>query len=124
MDLLNMQMFRWLWFAFPLLVFLLPYSNLFFQGKNNAVEVLLGLIVIAGIYVIFHFDPKYKTGNHSGSHLCHIACYRDDLIRQFVQKINCTNHTYLSTKRWIHHSVFADAVLFAQHFPHHISFPV
>ncbi len=25
-------------------------------------EVLLGLLAIAGIYLIFHFDPQYKTG--------------------------------------------------------------
>jgi len=28
--------------------------------KRN--ELLLGLLVIAGIYLIFHFDPQYKTG--------------------------------------------------------------
>jgi drug/metabolite transporter (DMT)-like permease len=27
-----------------------------------AAEVLLGLVGIAGIYLIFHFDPQYKTG--------------------------------------------------------------
>ena len=25
-------------------------------------EILLGLVAIAGIYLIFHFDPQYKTG--------------------------------------------------------------
>lgn len=28
----------------------------------NRNELLLGLMVIAGIYLIFHFDPQYKTG--------------------------------------------------------------
>ncbi|OQP43088.1 hypothetical protein A4H97_13165 [Niastella yeongjuensis] len=28
----------------------------------NRNEMLLGLLVIAGIYLIFHFDPQYKTG--------------------------------------------------------------
>ncbi|MBO9202687.1 MULTISPECIES: DMT family transporter [Niastella] len=28
----------------------------------NKNELLLGLLVIAGIYLIFHFDPQYKTG--------------------------------------------------------------
>ncbi|OQP63219.1 hypothetical protein A3860_25350 [Niastella vici] len=28
----------------------------------NRNELLLGLLVIAGIYLIFHFDPQYKTG--------------------------------------------------------------
>jgi drug/metabolite transporter (DMT)-like permease len=27
-----------------------------------AAEILLGLVAIAGIYLIFHFDPQYKTG--------------------------------------------------------------
>lgn len=32
-------------------------------GKKIVVaEILLGLIAIAGIYLIFHFDPQYKTG--------------------------------------------------------------
>jgi drug/metabolite transporter (DMT)-like permease len=32
-------------------------------GKKIVVaEVLLGLLAIAGIYLIFHFDPQYKTG--------------------------------------------------------------
>lgn len=30
--------------------------------KVVAAEVLLGLIAIAGIYLIFHFDPQYKMG--------------------------------------------------------------
>lgn len=28
----------------------------------NTTELLLGLLVMAGIYLIFHFDPQYKTG--------------------------------------------------------------
>jgi drug/metabolite transporter (DMT)-like permease len=32
------------------------------KRKINIIEVLLGLIAIAGIYLIFHFDPKYRTG--------------------------------------------------------------
>lgn len=30
--------------------------------KMNRTELLLGLIAIAGISLIFHFDPQYKTG--------------------------------------------------------------
>ena len=30
--------------------------------KIDIAEVLLGLMGIAGIYLIFHFDPQYKTG--------------------------------------------------------------
>ena len=61
----------------------------FFSGKKlNAVEVLLGLIVIAGIYVIFHFDPRYKTGIILGVICAILLAIVMILIRQFVQKIN------------------------------------
>jgi drug/metabolite transporter (DMT)-like permease len=32
------------------------------RKKVVPVEILLGLVGIAGIYLIFHFDPQYKTG--------------------------------------------------------------
>jgi drug/metabolite transporter (DMT)-like permease len=35
---------------------------LFMRRKINPFEVLLGMIGIAGIYLIFHFDPRYQTG--------------------------------------------------------------
>jgi drug/metabolite transporter (DMT)-like permease len=35
---------------------------LVFRIKINIREVLLGLLVIGGIYVIFRFDPQYKVG--------------------------------------------------------------
>src|SRR5678815_1836315 len=38
------------------------FEPFFSKKKINGTEVLLGLMVIAGIYIIFHFDPKYKTG--------------------------------------------------------------
>lgn len=35
---------------------------IFVTKKINWVEVLLGLISLAGIYLIFHFDERYQTG--------------------------------------------------------------
>ncbi|MBD0332202.1 MAG: EamA family transporter, partial [Chitinophagaceae bacterium] len=35
---------------------------LFYRKKMNLSEIILGVLVIAGIYIIFQFDPKYKTG--------------------------------------------------------------
>lgn len=32
------------------------------RKKLVFIEILLGLFAIAGIYLIFHFDPQYKTG--------------------------------------------------------------
>ena len=49
---------------------------------------MLGLIVIAGIYIIFHFDPKYKTGIILGVICAVLLAIVMILIRQFVQKIN------------------------------------
>jgi drug/metabolite transporter (DMT)-like permease len=35
---------------------------LILRRRINAIELLLGLMVMLGIYFIFHFDPGYKTG--------------------------------------------------------------
>jgi drug/metabolite transporter (DMT)-like permease len=35
---------------------------LILKKKFSWREILLGLMVMAGIYLIFHFDPQYKTG--------------------------------------------------------------
>ena len=64
------------------------FEPLFFRKKINPVEVLLGLIVIAGISVIFHFDPKYKTGIILGVICAVLLAIVMILIRQFVQRIN------------------------------------
>lgn len=33
-----------------------------FRTRIDIIELLLGLLVVVGIYLIFHFDPHYKTG--------------------------------------------------------------
>jgi drug/metabolite transporter (DMT)-like permease len=35
---------------------------LLFKHRINPVEILLGLVTIVGIYLIFHFDSRFKTG--------------------------------------------------------------
>lgn len=64
------------------------FEPLLYRKKINSIEVLLGLIVIAGIYVIFHFDPKYKTGIILGVVCAILLAIVMILIRQFVQRIN------------------------------------
>jgi drug/metabolite transporter (DMT)-like permease len=64
------------------------FEPFFSKRKINLIEVLLGLIVIAGIYVIFHFDPKYKTGVILGVACAVLLAFVMILIREFVQKIN------------------------------------
>lgn len=78
------------------------FEPMFFRKKINAIEVLLGLIVIAGIYIIFRFDPKYKTGIVLGMICAVILAVVMIFIRQFVQRINPqTLLTYQLSGGWI-----------------------
>ena len=58
------------------------------RTKLKRVDVFLGLVVIAGIYLIFHFDPKYKTGIILGVICALLMAFVMIYIRQFVQRIN------------------------------------
>ncbi len=51
-------------------------------------ELLLGLMVLAGIFIIFHFDPRYKTGIILGVICAVLMAFVMIFIRQFVQRIN------------------------------------
>jgi drug/metabolite transporter (DMT)-like permease len=56
--------------------------------KIKWVEVFLGLMVIAGIYLIFHFNPKYKTGIILGITCAVLMAFVMIYIREFLQRIN------------------------------------
>ena len=56
--------------------------------KIKWIEVLLGLMVIAGIYMIFHFNPKYETGIILGLICALLMAFVMIFIREFVQRIN------------------------------------
>lgn len=58
------------------------------KRKINWIEVLLGLMVMIGIYIIFHFDPHYKTGIILGIISALLIAISMILLRQFVQRIN------------------------------------
>jgi len=64
------------------------FEPMIYRKRINGTEVLLGLIVIAGIYIIFHFDPKYKTGIILGVLCAILLAFVMILTRQFVQRIN------------------------------------
>lgn len=51
-------------------------------------EVLLGLLVIVGIYIIFHFDPRYKTGIILGVTSAVFLAIVIIILRQFTGRIN------------------------------------
>ncbi len=50
-------------------------------------EVLLGLVAIAGIYLIFHFDPQYKTGIVLGLLSTLLSCIFSVLNKKQVEQV-------------------------------------
>jgi len=52
------------------------------------IEVALGLMVIAGISIIFHFDTQYKTGIILGIISAALIAFVMIVIRQFMQRMN------------------------------------
>ncbi|HUR11585.1 MAG TPA: DMT family transporter [Flavitalea sp.] len=60
---------------------------LILQKKIQWVECLLGLLSIAGIAIIFHFDPQYKYGIIIGLLSALLGCLFPIFNRQFVQRI-------------------------------------
>ena len=51
-------------------------------------ELLLGLVTIAGIYVIFHFDSQYKTGIIIGIISSILAALFPIYNREFLKRMN------------------------------------
>ncbi|MBC8034199.1 MAG: EamA family transporter [Chitinophagaceae bacterium] len=62
-------------------------APLFNNSKIAWREVLLGLIGIAGIYLIFHFDPHYKTGIMLGLVASLLACVYTILSERQVASV-------------------------------------
>jgi drug/metabolite transporter (DMT)-like permease len=70
--------------------------------KIKWMEVCLGLLVIAGIYIIFRFDPQYKTGIILGTLSALLLAFVMIVLRQFVQRINSeTVLTYQLSGGWL-----------------------
>lgn len=90
--------------------------------KIKWIEVFLGLLVIAGIYIIFHFDPKYKTGIILGVIAAVLLAIVMIIIRQFVQRINPeTLLTYQMSGGFVTWSLLMP--LYLQQFPTDYIFP-
>lgn len=86
------------------------------------IEVFLGLLVIAGIFIIFHFDPRYKTGIILGVISAILLAFVMIFIRQFVQRMNPeTLLTYQLTGGLITLSVLMP--FYMQQFPTSYIFP-
>ncbi len=58
------------------------------KKRFNVKEILLGLLVIAGIGIIFHFDTRYKTGIILGVASALFLAFVMVLLRRFLHKFN------------------------------------
>jgi drug/metabolite transporter (DMT)-like permease len=58
------------------------------RKRINLIDLALGLITILGIYIIFHFDSRYKTGIIIGIISAMLAALFPIFNRQILQKIN------------------------------------
>lgn len=62
------------------------FEPLILKKKLNWTELLLGLITLTGIYVIFHFDTRYKTGIVIGLVSAILASLFPIFNREFLRK--------------------------------------
>ena len=58
------------------------------RRKFDLAELSLGLMTLAGIYIIFHFDTQYKTGIVIGLISALLGALFPVLNRQFLQRVN------------------------------------
>jgi len=58
---------------------------LIFRKRIRPVELFLGLLTIAGIAIIFHFDPQYKKGIAIGIISAVLGCLFPIFNRQFLK---------------------------------------
>ena len=58
------------------------------RARIKWMEVMLGLLVIGGIAIIFHFDTQYKTGIILGTTSAVLLAFVMIILRQFVQRMN------------------------------------
>lgn len=92
------------------------------KKKINWIEVLLGLLVIAGIYIIFHFDPKYKTGIILGVLCAVLLAFSMIFLREFIQRMNPeTALTYQLSGAFVYLTLLMP--LYLHYFPTNYLFP-
>ncbi|HEX5654589.1 MAG TPA: DMT family transporter [Chitinophagaceae bacterium] len=64
------------------------FEPLILRKRINWIEMFLGLITIAGIYIIFHFDAQYKTGIIIGLISAVLASLFPIYNREFLKRMN------------------------------------
>lgn len=66
---------------------------LLFKRKIDIVEVLLGFLVLLGIYLIFHFDVHYKTGVLLGVAAAFLSALFPIFNKRLIQHVPAANLT-------------------------------
>ncbi|MBK9382456.1 MAG: DMT family transporter [Chitinophagaceae bacterium] len=64
------------------------FEPLILNKKINWLELLLGLVTLSGIYIIFHFDTRFKTGIVIGLISAVLASLFPIYNREFLKRIN------------------------------------
>jgi drug/metabolite transporter (DMT)-like permease len=64
------------------------FEPLILRQRINRAELLLGLVTIAGIYLIFHFDTQYKAGIIIGLISAILAALFPIFNRELLKRIN------------------------------------
>lgn len=64
------------------------FEPLILRKKLNWTELLLGLITLSGIYIIFHFDTRFKTGIIIGLISAVLAALFPIYNREFLKRVN------------------------------------
>lgn len=62
------------------------FEPIILKHKFSWQEILLGLMVMVGIFIIFHFDPQYKTGIIIGIISALLACLFPIFNRSFLKR--------------------------------------
>ncbi|MBS1621449.1 MAG: DMT family transporter [Bacteroidetes bacterium] len=92
------------------------------RKKMNWIELFLGVLVMAGIYIIFHFDPKYKTGILLGVACAVLLAFSVIFLRSFIQRMNPeTALTWQLSGAFIYLTVLMPLYLY--YFPTHYIIP-
>lgn len=68
---------------------------LIMKQRLQVTEVLLGLLTIAGIYLIFHFDPQFKTGIVIGIVSAFFGCLFPIFNKKLLGRIEPETVTFL-----------------------------
>lgn len=66
---------------------------LIYKRRIDLFEILLGLLVLLGIYFIFHFDGQYKTGILLGVAAAFLSALFPIFNKRIIQKVPAANLT-------------------------------